>query len=100
MIVLLCVVLVCATVVYCVERFIRSGIFTYRYDYSYHEHHDSDAPASTIGFETPEAESQEEAGAEAKPLSDRELREAIMRDAATTITTLMRGEVDFDEFRS
>jgi hypothetical protein len=50
--------------------------------------------SNPIGFQGDTTEHTEE-----KTLSDKELREQVLQDTASTISALLRGEVDFDDIK-
>lgn len=51
-----------------------------------------------IGFQA-DPDSDETDKAAEKELSDRELRDQLLSDTASTISALLRGEVDFDDIK-
>ena len=50
---------------------------------------------NTIGF----VQADTTKHTEEKTLSDKELREQVLQDTASTISALLRGEVDFDDIK-
>lgn len=83
MIAFLIAALICGTVIYITERII--SVIT----------KPTPLPPPTTDT-TPRPTDQPD---QPKP-SEREAREALFQDVAATVSTLLRGEVDFDELRS
>lgn len=50
--------------------------------------------SNPVGFQVDATKQIEE-----KTLSDKELREQLLQDTASTISALLRGEVDFDDIK-
>lgn len=89
--------LICLTVIFCVVFIIHKGLppiiierreMTWVPDVENH---------NTIGFKDDTEENEPEESTEEKTLSDKEEMEQTLKDVASTISALFRGEVDISE---
>ena len=91
--------LICFTVIFCVVFIVHKGgipIVIERREMEWVPSHESH-PEVPIGFKDTAEEKKPTDTTEDKELSDKEELERTLRDAASTITALFRGEVDINE---
>ena len=95
-------IIICATVIFCVVWITcwmkhmsthNLPMFT-RGELVWRPADDTPCGKTPIGFAPEETPSEEE-----KAKSDREAFEEMLKDSASTISALLRGEVDFDEIK-
>lgn len=96
--IIICVLLVCGTVVY-LTQFIRwmsqhqLPMYTHAELQWVPSTSSAEEPKAAVGFQTPVEEKTEE------QMSDVEKLDKLLADTASTVSALLRGEVDFDDIK-
>ena len=96
--------IICLTIIFCVvwlttwaKRMSKCGLpmFTYAAcERTYADGEADEEPVETpIGFQLPEEKTEEQ-------MSDVEKMNQILSDTASTVSSLLRGEVDFDDIKN
>ena len=89
--------IICITVVFCLVLLLKwakdmstAGLPMFTYGECVREETSNDAPVNEpIGFKAPEESSEKK--------SDKEQKEAVLKDPITMFSALLRGEVDIDD---
>lgn len=94
MIELIMCLLICLTIIFCVVFIVHKGIPPIIIERREMEWVPETPAKNEIGFKASEEDSEE---TKDEALSDKEARERLLQDVASTVTAIFRGEVELDE---